>query len=104
MEAYRDGRDPALEAIARFVPMPSLPERLRPLLIAGDSASAWAALETFIRDPSNAWMDPAPSLARLSNALRGEGQPDAAALADRLRSRLPTRSLPRSSDPSLLAK
>ena len=42
----RAGRDPALAAIAHFVPMPSLPERLKPLLVAGDSASARTTLET----------------------------------------------------------
>ncbi len=93
--AYRAGRDPALAAIARFVLKPSLPERLRPLLIDGDSTSAWATLETFGRDPINAWIDPAPALTQLSDELRGEGKSNAASLADRLRSRLPSRSPPR---------
>lgn len=95
VEAYESGRDPALEAIARFVPGPSLAERLEPVLIAGDSAVAWSMMEAFRRDPVNAWLDVDASLARLSRKLQREGEPDAAALADQLRTRVPAWSLPR---------
>jgi len=95
IEAYGSGRDPALEAIARFVPGPSLAERLGPVLIAGDSASAWTTIEAFRRDPINAWLDVDSSLARLSRQLQREGESDAAALADQLRARLPAWSPPR---------
>jgi hypothetical protein len=95
IEAYGSGRDPALEAIARFAPRPSLAERLEPVLVAGDSAAAWTMIDAFRRDPINAWMDVDSSLARLSRQLQREGKPDAAALADQLRTRLPAWSLPR---------
>ena len=95
VEAYRDGRDPALEAIARFVPRPSLEDRLKPLLMAADSAAVWTVLEAFRADPVNAWLDPRRSLTAISDALRGEGHSDAAALAERLQSQFPAWSLPR---------
>jgi hypothetical protein len=95
VEAYRSGGDPALEAVARYVPRPSLADRLRPLLIAGDSAAAAAALDRLRQDPLSIWVDPAPVLAGLSAELRSEYHSQAAALADRLRSGLPAWSLPR---------
>jgi Peptidase family S41 len=95
LEAYASGHDPALEAIARFVPGPSLAERLKPVLIAGDGDAAWAMIDAFRRDPINAWLDPASSLARLSRQLQRDDDPDAAALAERLRTRLPEWSMPR---------
>jgi hypothetical protein len=85
VDAYRSGRDPALEAIARFVLQPSLADRLKPLLIARDSAGASALLRVFRADPINAWIDPALTLAELASVLRGEGQVEAAEWADRLR-------------------
>ncbi|HWM27500.1 MAG TPA: hypothetical protein VNQ14_03505 [Woeseiaceae bacterium] len=94
LEAYASGHDPALEAIARFVPGPSLAERLTPVLVAGDSTAAWAMIEAFRRDPINAWVDVAPLLARLSRQLQREDNPDAAALAEQLRTRLPEWSMP----------
>lgn len=95
IEAYGSGRDPALEAIARHVPGPSLAERLRPTLIDGDGTAAWSMIEAFRRDPVNAWVDAGSSLARLSRQLQREDKPDAAALAEQLRTRLPEWSLPR---------
>jgi hypothetical protein len=93
--AYRAGRDPALEAIARFVPASSLTDRLEPLLKAGDSTAAWRALEVFRADPVNAWRDPGESLDVSSAMLRAEGRTAAAALAERLRARLPAWTMPR---------
>lgn len=95
IEAYGSGRDPALEAIARHVPGPSLAERLKPVLVAGDGTAAWPMIEAFRRDPVNAWVDVASSLARLSRQLQREDKPGAAALAEKLRTRLPDWSLPR---------
>ncbi len=95
VEAYASGLDPALEAISRHVPGPSLAERLQPALIAGDAEAAWAMIEAFRRDPVNAWQDAAVLLARQSRQLQREGKPDAAALADQLRARLPEWSMPR---------
>ena len=95
VDAYRDGRDPALEAVARFVPRPSLEDRLKPLLMAADSAAVWTVLEAFRADAVNAWLDPRRSLTAISAALRGEGHSDAAALAERLQLRFPAWSLPR---------
>jgi hypothetical protein len=85
VDAYRSGRDPALEAIGRFVLQPSLADRLKPLLIARDSAGASALLRVFRADPTNAWIDPALTLAELASVLRGESQVEAAELAERLR-------------------
>lgn len=89
VDAYKAGRDPALEAIARFVLQPSLADRLRPLLIAQDSVGASRVLEAFRADPANAWIDPSLSLAQLAGELKGDGKLDAAALAVRLRSHVP---------------
>ena len=86
--AYSAGRDPALEAIERFLPQPSLADRLRPLVIAHDTAAAWAALQAFRADPVNAWLDPSRSLALLASALQGEGRTEESALAERMRVRL----------------
>ena len=94
VDAYTDGRDPALEAISRFVLEPSLTDRLRPLLIAQDSVGASRVLEAFRADPANAWIDPSAWLAQLAGVLKGEGKLDAAALAVRLRTQLPTWSAP----------
>ena len=88
VEAYAAGRDPALEAIAHYVPQPPLTERLKPLLVAGDSAAAWQAVEAFRANPVNAWQVPADSLDAVDQTLQAEGNKDAAALAERLRSRL----------------
>lgn len=88
-EAYAAGRDPALEAIAHYVPQPPLTERLKPLLVAGDSAGAWQAIEAFKANPVNAWQVPADSLESVDQTLQAEGNKDAAALGERLRSRLP---------------
>jgi hypothetical protein len=88
LAAYAGGRDPALEAIARWVPGPSLAERLRPMLIARDSAAAWTAIEAFRADPVHAWLDASTDLAVLASVFQGEGKADEAALAERLRSRL----------------
>jgi hypothetical protein len=93
--AYRSGRDPALEAIASYVPRPSLGERLKPLLVARDSVAVGAALAGWRADPVNAWEDPAEWLAGLSGELRYEGKADAAELADRLRTRLAEWVMPR---------
>ena len=90
VRAYEAGRDPALQAIARFTLQPSLAERLKPLLIAHDSAAAWAAIQTFRADPVNAWLDPSDSLDLLANALQGEGKTAESALAERMRARLAT--------------
>jgi len=95
VEAYRAGRDPALDAVARFVPGPSLAERLRPLLMAGDSATAGVLLDAFRADPVNAWLDPSESLGDVTSVLRDEGLADAAARAERMRARLPPWILPR---------
>ena len=93
--AYRAGRDPALEAIARHVPGPLLADRLKPQLLAGDSTAAWGALEAFRADPANAWLDPGESLDLASAVLQSEGRREAAMLAERLRARLPAWSIPR---------
>ena len=95
LEAYASGRDPALEAIARFLPGPSLAERLTPVLVAGDGTTAWAMIEAYRREPANAWVDVAPVLARLSRQLQREDKPAAAGLAEQLRTRLPEWSMPR---------
>jgi hypothetical protein len=95
VRAYEAGRDPALEAIVRFVPQPSLAERLKPFLIARDSARAWAAIEAFRVDPVHAWLDPSRSLAALASVLQAEGMPAASALAERLRARVTTPPAPR---------
>lgn len=86
--AYEAGRDPALEAIARFTLQASLHARLKPLLLASDSAAAWVAIQRFRADPVNAWLDPSDSLADLVNELRGEGKAAESALAVRMRARL----------------
>lgn len=93
--AYASGRDPALEAIARFVPGPTLAERLEPLLIARDSAAAWTAIQVFRADPVNAWLDASRDLAVLASVLQGEGKAAAAALAERLQGRLAASPPPR---------
>ncbi|HEY3747339.1 MAG TPA: hypothetical protein VGL17_13900, partial [Gemmatimonadaceae bacterium] len=94
VDAYKAGRDPALEAIARFVLQPSLADRLRPLLIAQDSVGASKMLEAFRTDPANAWIDPSAWLEQLAALLKEEGRLDAAALAIRLRTQLPKWAAP----------
>ena len=86
--AYAAGRDPALEAIAHFLPQPSLVERLKPLLAVMDSAGAMQAIARFRANPVNAWLDPSEALAELAESLQAEGRRDGAALAERLRVRL----------------
>jgi len=95
VEAYRAGRDPALVAVARFVPRPPLLERLRPLVAAGDSTAAWSTIESFRAEPTNAWLDPSDSLQELAAVFRGEGNGEAAARAERIEARLPAWSPPR---------
>ncbi|MFN8582936.1 MAG: hypothetical protein U0163_18425 [Gemmatimonadaceae bacterium] len=85
--AYAAGRDPALEAVARFVPQPSLVESLKPLLTALDSVATIRAIATFRANPDNAWLDPSEALVDVAALLRAEGRNDAVALADRLRVR-----------------
>ena len=63
--------------------------------MAQDSVGAWTTLEAFRADPVNAWVDPSLSLTELASVLKGEGKVDAATLADRLRSRLPSWVPPR---------
>ena len=94
-DAYRAGRDPALEAIAGFALGPTLAERIKPMLAARDSTAASAAIDAFRADPVNAWQDPARWLIAVASELQGEGKADAAALADRLRARLPAWTMPR---------
>jgi hypothetical protein len=94
VDAYKAGRDPALEAIARFVLEPSLADQLKPLLIAQDSIGASRVLEGFRANPTHAWIDPALSLAQLTGELKEEGKPEAAALAARLGTHSPTWSAP----------
>jgi len=95
VDAYEAGRDPALEAIARLEPRPSPSERLGPLLVASDSATAWTMLDSLRHDPVNAWVDFGALLADMSAELRAEDRAKAADLAGRLGSRLPAWSLPR---------
>jgi len=84
---YAAGRDPALEAIARHVPQPSLVDRLRPLLLAGDRAAAWRAVEAFRSDPVNAWQDVPRWLRYTQQVLEFEDRREAAGLAGELRER-----------------
>jgi hypothetical protein len=93
-EAYRAGRDPALEAIARWSPGPTLAERLGPLVAAGDSAAVRAAIDAFRADPVNAWLDPADALDLVAAQSRAANRPADAALADRLRARLAAWRMP----------
>src|SRR5207245_850874 len=95
VDAYQAGRDPALGAIAGFVPRPSTSNRLESLLVAGDSATGWTMLDSLRHDPVNAWVDFGALLANMSAELRSEGRAKAADLAGRLSSRLPAWSLPR---------
>lgn len=85
---YTAGRDPALEAITRHVPRPALPERLEPLLSAGDRDGAWRVVEDFRADPVNAWQDAEGSLDYLRRLHEANGDPKGAALAEELRLRL----------------
>jgi hypothetical protein len=95
VQAYAAGRDPALEAIAHFVPRPPLVEWLKPSLVARDSVAAWTMLQSYRADPVNAWQDPTRGLQYLTAVLQAEGKPDAAQLAERLRIRLPAWVMPR---------
>jgi len=95
VDAYQAGRDPALEAIARFVLRPPPIERLKLLLVSGDSANAWTTVDSLRYDPVNAWVDFRSSLADMSAELRDEGRAKAAALAGQLGTKLPAWSLPR---------
>ncbi|HKQ57378.1 MAG TPA: hypothetical protein VJY35_05885 [Candidatus Eisenbacteria bacterium] len=93
--AYRAGRDPALEAIVRYTPGPSLADRVEPMLAAGDSTAASRAIEAFRADPVNAWLDPADALEVASAVLRGTARMEGALLADRMRARLAPWTMPR---------
>lgn len=86
--SYAAGRDPALEEIARHAPAPGLRERLRPLLLAGDRASALRAIEAFRAEPVNAWQDAGTELGLLELVFRFEGREAASALAGELRAAL----------------
>jgi len=92
--AYRAGRDPALEAIARDVPHADLVDELRPLLAAGDRAAARHAIESFRNDSRHAWIDPAGALEALARESRWNKSEAPAALADELRAGLPRWRMP----------
>jgi hypothetical protein len=95
VEAYRAGRDPALEAVVRYVPGAPLVDRLRLLIAAGDTTTVWSTIESFRAEPANAWLDPSDSLEELAAMFRSQGNAEAAVRAERIEGRLPAWSPPR---------
>ena len=96
-ESSRDratGRDPVLAAILDHRDEPALGERLEPLLAAGDTARAAAAIVEFRNDPVNRWVTPEAELNALGYALLRTARSRVAALAFRLG----VRTFPRSAN------
>jgi tetratricopeptide (TPR) repeat protein len=71
--AYRDGRDPAVDAVIKYSNDQTLPVRLRSALREGGKSAAAAALRQFMQDPLNQYAAVESQVNRLGHDLLAEG-------------------------------